>query len=688
MTFRGVALILCLGVALLTPSMNAGAAPAAPITVTLTQDDGSTFQARPKGDEYRSWMETLEGYTVVRQSGAWYYAQRDANGQLEASSYKVGAATKTLTDIPKHLSPPLDPSQLEIHVPRSLATPGTKSLIHTQNIVVILVDYNNVSFTYTDASFQSLLFGATGSVKEYYLECTYNNFTITPAAESYGTSNDGVIHISRGINHPNMGKSFAAAKAEAAAVVAAADGNIDYSAFDTSGDGVVTSDELSIVIILAGYENAYGGASALTPNVWGHKSSTASAVTLDGVDLQPYTMFGEAHATSLANKHQGTIGIMCHELGHLMLGFPDLYNVDESSEGIGDWGLMAGGNWNSTGMWSGETPAHLCAWSKAAVDITTPTVITSASAGVTIANGDSNADIKRLWIDKYKVRESFLIENRQLSNYDAGLPGSGLLIYHIDDSKTTNADETHKLCDVEAADGNTDMDDLTNRGDTGDPFPGSSSNTAFHDSSTPNSKDYSGAASNAAVTNISASMATMTADFTPATVEGTGDHVRYDERGYTGKGVTYSLTTIWTALEVTNSTSMVTLDGIEAYTSLAATVDVYVYQSMSGTMPTTLLHSEVGFAASAGWNRLLLASPQPFPVAATRVIVLKMTAASSIGARYDNLGPVSNRSYIDSDGIGSFLQLNTASGYPGDLNQAILLSSTPVPVEVSGFTVD
>ena len=41
---------------------------------------------------------------------------------------------------------------------------------------------------------------------------------------------------------------------------------------------------------------------------------------------------------------------MCaHELGHLLFGFPDLYDPDGTSEGIGDWCLMSGGSWNGGG---------------------------------------------------------------------------------------------------------------------------------------------------------------------------------------------------------------------------------------------------------------------------------------------------------------------------------------------------
>ena len=55
------------------------------------------------------------------------------------------------------------------------------------------------------------------------------------------------------------------------------------------------------------------------------------------------------------------IGVCAHELGHLLFGFPDLYDTDGASEGIGNWCLMAGGSWNG----GGDIPAHPSAWCKA-----------------------------------------------------------------------------------------------------------------------------------------------------------------------------------------------------------------------------------------------------------------------------------------------------------------------------------
>ncbi|MCL4695342.1 MAG: hypothetical protein KJ060_22860, partial [Candidatus Hydrogenedentes bacterium] len=129
-------------------------------------------------------------------------------------------------------------------------------------------------------------------------------------------------------------------------------------------------------------------------------------------------------------------------------------------------------------------------------------------------------------------------------------------------------------------------------------------------------------------------------------------------------------------------TSMVTLDGVELYTDGAATVNIYIYASMVANTPTTLLYSETGHSVSGGWDRVLLAAPLTFPAASERTIVLRINQASEAHGYIDPDGPNSGRSWMDYDGAGAFSPL------PGDLNQIALLSSTPVPVEVSGFKTD
>ena len=53
------------------------------------------------------------------------------------------------------------------------------------------------------------------------------------------------------------------------------------------------------------------------------------------------------------------------------------------------------------------------------------------------------------------------------------------------------------------ADGRRDLQLDANRGDDGDPFPGSAANTAFGPGTTPNSRSYAGSSTRVAITHIS-----------------------------------------------------------------------------------------------------------------------------------------------------------------------------------------
>jgi len=338
---------------------------------------------------------------------------------------------------------------------------------------------------------------------------------------------------------------------------------------------------------------------------------------------------------------------MSHELGHLMLDLPDLYDTkdDVTSEGIGEWGLMGTGIWNSVGTYIGETPSHLSAWSKVATNFTIPQDIDFDEAAVSIAQAETIEDTKRLWVDRYKSdlsQEYFLVENRQQTGYDAGLPGEGLLIWHIDEGQVSNEDENHKRVDLEEADGLNDLDNQSNRGDGADSFPGTLPNFTFDNASNPNSKNYAGANTGIAVTSISAPGAVMTANFT-SLAGGVGDHVRYDESGSLSSASLGS-TTAWLGIRALNDTSYSMFDGVDVYVNdtVGATIDIYYYDSMAGGAPVGLIHSETGIATGPNWVRLLLATPQPFPVGAERGIVIKVVNAGSEGpVVYDSVGAAS-----------------------------------------------
>ena len=125
-----------------------------------------------------------------------------------------------------------------------------------------------------------------------------------------------------------------------------------------------------------------------------------------------------------------------------------------------------------------------------------------------------NHTVLRLWKDGGSGAEYFLVENRQKTRFDTSLPGSGLLIWHIDESVPTNANEARYKVALMQADNRKDLEAANNRGDAGDPYPGTSGNSSFSNSSSPNSKSYAGQNTCVAVTGISAPGPVMTANVT------------------------------------------------------------------------------------------------------------------------------------------------------------------------------
>jgi|GEM_PF-3562399 len=266
---------------------NLFAAPAAPIETKVSQPDGSTFMVRARGDEHSNWVETTDGHTVIKVDDIWFYAKRDGNGGIEASNDPVGSLDATqLQQLPLHLAPPRDPSASEPRKIRKLQRPGAtatrgpdqaaaqteaQAVFHTQYVLTILVDYSDIVVTYSDASFAELIYGANNSVKDFFWENSYNRFTFAAPVESFGTADDGIIHVTRPGTHPNQGSNNLVSRVEAQQIVQLADDFIDFASYDASGNGSVSAYELAIVIITAGYETSYSGSGVSEiPSVWGH----------------------------------------------------------------------------------------------------------------------------------------------------------------------------------------------------------------------------------------------------------------------------------------------------------------------------------------------------------------------------------------------------------------------------------
>lgn len=420
--------------------------------------------------------------------------------------------------------------------------PSYKSINSTIPLVLILTEFTDATFTHVDYSGDEAAYWSdqvfsetTGKLNHYFKNISADHFTFSKANESYnslGAVNDGVIKVTLSRAHPDsQGSQENSVRTDLMNVfklaLDAADPYIDFSNYDTVDDGRVNPQELQIMFVFAGNESATDGSS---PAVWAGSSNITGfygvgPLTYDGhlvansyssANGFGYSVIGEIHF----DNYPATIGIMAHELGHAAFGLPDLLDTDGSSVGIGDWGLMGKGRWGQTrdsdGALNGrpgDTPVPMSAWSKTklffdAIDVTAD----SNEYTYTINATGSQDNVLRIITGA--PHEYFLLENRHNSGYDEGLERTfgnnfdgGLAIWHIDDGRSDNWVDCHRIVDLESAGGS--INENTNL------FYNSNQST-FNSTSSPNSNLYSGngIVSNISVTDISAPGPTMTVTVT------------------------------------------------------------------------------------------------------------------------------------------------------------------------------
>ncbi|MGK5094255.1 M6 family metalloprotease domain-containing protein, partial [Deltaproteobacteria bacterium TL4] len=528
------------------------AVPPAPGFHNFIQPNGTSFQATLHGDEWFAWIQTVEGRIVVKNPKTDFYeyaivqkvdgedqllssgmvvtVEKDentkSNPQFQQSQPRLPPISREVLgtlwkkEVQRHqeavrkakeqsqnsASPSQRPRSSSSRSPSSLAPP-----VSSQPAVVIMVEFTDVVLQSEASIWSDKIFGtAEGQLNHYWNEISYGQFQLSRVAETEGTPNDGVLKIKLNSNHPNPGQ--AGMDSEFKRTLEAADVYIDFSTYDTDKNGEISDAELQVLFIVAGGEASNGTPS---PHVWAHASCiydvtppTVDGIQVGGCSSGGYSRFGERQDT-----HDATIGVIAHELGHAVFDLPDLYDTDSSSEGIGDWGLMGGGSWGSkTGdAYAGETPVHLSAWSKLKVGFVDSTKVTTNS-GQQIHKSTSS-QYKPIKILTNTSGEYFLVENRQKDGYDRGLNvdgtfNGGLAVWHVDDNKTNNDDETHKWVDLEEAN-NIGLDNNAHRGHANNLFF-QGNRTSFSNTSTPNSKLYSGASTGITLQNISATGNVMT----------------------------------------------------------------------------------------------------------------------------------------------------------------------------------
>lgn len=322
------------------------------------------------------------------------------------------------------------------------------------HMIVLAVEFPDCRLETSAASLDRLLFSddlhPTGSLRDYYTQASYGKLLLTGEIAGPIMLPEPLAYYAGGQSGCGQYPHNAQRMVEDA--LAAAGDAFAWSDYDSNADGYV--DILTIVHAGPGAEMTGSG-----DLIWSHQWVLPQVIVKGQTRLYAYMTLPE----------DGKLGVWAHELGHLALGWPDMYDTDMSSEGLGECCIMAGGSW----VGNGDTPALPSAWCRAKqgwLDLVRPLENTR----VTLPPSHCYQRGLTLWTPGMPTSLYYLAEYRGVGGFDSRLPGGpGLYVYRVDETKLGNADEAggYQVALVQA-DGRRDLERGVNGGDAGDPFPG------------------------------------------------------------------------------------------------------------------------------------------------------------------------------------------------------------------------
>lgn len=443
--------------------------------VDVLQPDGTTVTLLMKGDEFLSYLTTVDGFTVVKGDDGFYrYAEKE-NGMLKATPFIAKNPELRYADEQTFLSS----IQKNVHADMTEATLQRKAMasqLYADNYeslkgdnrraasiwsridysnfkgLVVLVEWNDRQFSMNnpqafyqrltnerhlvDTSHQYYPVDVTGSVRDYFNDNSLGIFD--PTFDVVGP-----VTIDYSCEYPKpkteSGQDDSGFNSRLINLLKAslnkANEIVDFTKYDLNSDGTIDM----VYFIFAGYGSYVQGNSY--KYMWPHANDFTGywaktyGMNYDNkyfgryacsVEIQDYEGMASQHA------FLDGIGTMCHEFSHV-LGLADHYDTDYEENGEAEtpsgWDVMAAGADYNFGL----TPAGYSAFERHVLGFCEPEVLDVAGEYQLPAFGTGN---KAYLIKTGTTNDDFYIENRQKQGWDSFLPGHGLLAWR---AETTNS---------------------------------------------------------------------------------------------------------------------------------------------------------------------------------------------------------------------------------------------------------
>lgn len=503
MKIRSLGLALALGFVL---PVSQAAIPFVDQQLQFRQPDGNTLTIYLSGNNYFAEQRLADGKLVVydNQLKGYAYAVVSSDGTILQSTGRLAVApagnkltragslqslqpqqglsasakAALVAQAQQQLLGDTEPHSHDTHGftdasarADAAAAAATLALPPTVRGLTVIIQFPDQAGTINKSQVESFLndltytgFGNAQSVRGYFRQVSGNKLDYQNTVTRYYTA--------------KKNKSYYADNSQSASVrsqelISEALNWLEYTeGFDFS---TLTTDSSKQIL---GLNFFYAGEadSAWSKGLWPHMGGLSPRFCADGVCTSKYqiTNMGSSMA----------IGTFIHESGHLLLGWPDLYDYDGSSEGsVASFCLMGYGAIGSQNKFKPTPPVgvfrHLAGWDS--VTELNPALNGQAPSGQ--LSHTSGARQLYRWGNPANNKEAFYIEAIHQSGQNQYQPDQGLAIWHVDPSGN-NSNEWKPYIQMEHADGKRDPENKRNRSDATDLYDGNS--TAEFNKNLPN----------------------------------------------------------------------------------------------------------------------------------------------------------------------------------------------------------
>lgn len=485
---------------------------------TFHNPDGTEIQVRGWGNQFGAVFETLDGYTVVPDpvSGHYHYAALDADREeLVPSGEPVATADAEALALPKHLRSPRATATSRAQAARDelggrpqweirrrarraqrraaggpAGAPPPAATVGDYTGLVLLVEFPDVPATITRDEIDNFCnqvgysgFGNNGSAYDYFLSVSDGKLRYRNQVAKYHRAKHPRAHYT----DPAIPYGTRAQELIKEALDELKADGFDFSVLSSDSSGFV----YALSMFYAG-NRVNNWSQGLWPHSWTLANSYAAS---GGKTISDYQI------TDLGT--QLTLRTFCHENGHMICDFPDLYDYDSVlvGNGVGNYCLMCFGSSNTN-------PVQVNAYLKNAAGWTSKLTTLTPGATASVAAGSND-----FLIHRRSATEYFILENRQQTGRDTAIPDAGMAIWHVDENGNNSNEQMtpskHYELSLEQADNRFDLEHRANGGDSEDLYGGSTSH-AFGGATAPDSNWWDGTASGLEIEDISAPGATMT----------------------------------------------------------------------------------------------------------------------------------------------------------------------------------